>query len=101
METIFFVGDSETNDAGLAVEGLRGVEDEVADAVVDGLTLELLDGLQGVGMVADKGVGPCENQLVGLVPLTGHRLESMFTAPMEGDDDNGCRVSLSEAMNTL
>ena len=35
MEGILFVGDGETHDAGLAVEGLRGVEDEVADAVVD------------------------------------------------------------------
>ena len=101
LEAIFFVGDDEAHDAGLAVEGLRGVEDEVADAVVDGFELELLDGLQGVGMMADEGVGPCEDQLMSLVALTGHRLKGMLTAPMERDEDNGCGVSLSEAMHTL
>ena len=45
METVFFVGDGDTHDAGLGIEGLCGVEDEVADAVVDGLALELFDGL--------------------------------------------------------
>ena len=83
LETIFFVGDGEAHDAGLGIYGLRGVEDEVADAVVDGLALELFDGLQGVGMVADEGVGPCVDQLVGLMPLTGNRLQGMFATPME------------------
>ena len=45
METVFFVGNGDAHDAGLGIEGLCGVEDEVADAVVDGLALELLDGL--------------------------------------------------------
>ena len=101
MEAIFFVGDGEAYDAGLAVEGLRWVEDEVADAVVDGLAFELLDGLQGVGMMADEGIGSCENQLMSLVALTGHRLKGMLAAPMERDEDNGSGVSLSEAMHTL
>ena len=57
LETILFVGDGEAYDAGLAVEGFRGVEDEVADAVVDLVAVIVLDGLEGVGVMADEHIG--------------------------------------------
>ena len=56
METILFIGDTEAHDAGFAVEGFRGVEDEVADAVVDLVAVIVFDGLQGVGVMADEHV---------------------------------------------
>ena len=38
----------------LTVQGFLLVEDEIAHAVVDGMTAVVLDGLEGVGMVADE-----------------------------------------------
>ena len=83
MEAILFVGDGEAHDAGLAVEGLRGVEDEVADAVVDLVATIVLDGLQGVGVMADEDVGSSVDQHVGIVTLTGHGRECMLATPVE------------------
>ena len=95
VETIFFVGDGEAHDAGLAVEGFRGVEDEVADAVVDLVVAEVLDGLQGVGVMADEHISPGMYQHVGIVTLTGHGLQRMLASPMEGDNDDSGGVGLS------
>ena len=63
-EAVF--GNDDLHHAGFAVQGLLLVEDEVADAVVDSLALKGLDGLQGVGVVADKGVGTGFDQTSGL-----------------------------------
>jgi hypothetical protein len=40
--------------AGLAIQGGRLVEDEIAYAIVDGMTIVVFDGLEGVGMVTDE-----------------------------------------------
>ena len=68
------LGHFQSYDTGLGVERSRGVEDKVADAVVDGFVPEGLDGLQGVGMMADQSIGTCENQLMGLQTLAGYGL---------------------------
>ena len=78
LETILFFCDGEAHDAGLAVEGLRGVEDKVADAVVDLVTVIVLDGLEGVGVMADEHIGSSVYQHVGIVTLTRHRLGSLL-----------------------
>ena len=38
----------------MGVDGILLVEDEVADAVVDSVAVVILDGLQGMGVVADE-----------------------------------------------
>ena len=100
LEAVLFFGDAETHDAGLAVKGFRGVEDEIADAVVDLVAVVVLDGLQGVGVVADEHVSAGMYQHVGIVALQGYGLQRVFTAPVERDDDDGCGVGLSESENT-
>ena len=99
LETILFFCDGEAHDAGLAVEGLRGVEDEVADAVVDLVTVIVLDGLEGVGVMADEHIGSSVYQHVGIVTLTRHGLQCMFASPVKRDDDDGCGVRSPEAQD--
>ena len=69
--------------AGAAVEGLGLVEDEIADAVVDLTATEVLDGLQGMGMVTHQDVGTRHDELMGLHTLTGNGLEGVFCTPMK------------------
>ena len=59
---------------GLAVQGFVLVEDEVAHAVIDLMTTVVLDGLEGVGMVAHEHVSPSQYEHVGVVTLTGNGL---------------------------
>ena len=54
-----------------------------------------------MGVVADEGISPGEDQLVGLHPLTWYRLQRMFTSPVERDDDDCCRVGLPQLEYTL
>ena len=79
-EIVFF--DAETYDTGSAVQGLLLIEDEVADAVVDFSTVIVFNGLKGVGMMTDKHIGTCQNELMGFQPLTGNGLQGMLTAPV-------------------
>ena len=50
------------NHAGTGVDGFGLVENKVADAVINGATLILFDGLQRVGVMANKDVGTCVYQ---------------------------------------
>ena len=50
------------NHASPCVEGFGLVENKVADAVINGAILILFDGLQRVGVVANKDVGTCVYQ---------------------------------------
>ena len=50
------------NYAGTGVDGFGLVENKVADAVINGAILILFDGLQRVGVVANKDVGTCVYQ---------------------------------------
>jgi hypothetical protein len=59
---------------GLAVQGFVLVEDEIAHAVIDLMTTVVLDGLEGVGMVAHEHVSPSQDEHVGVVTLTGNGL---------------------------
>ena len=93
--------DGEADDAGLGVDGLVLVEDEVAYAVVDLLATIVFDGLEGVGVVADQNVCPSLNQLVGFQSLTRHRLQRMFASPMERNDDNSRGISLAKTKDTI
>ena len=89
LEIILFVGNVQAYHAGLGVEGFRGVEDEVADAVVDLMTVVILDGLQGMGVMADEHIGTGINQLAGLLALLGNGFQGVFSSPVKADDDIG------------
>ena len=80
-------GDVERNGARPAVDGLLLVEDEVADAVEDGLAGDDFGGLQGVGVVPDETVGTGLDERTGFLPLLGQGSEGVFPSPVEGDDD--------------
>ena len=82
--------------AGLTVQWLLLVEDEIADAIVDGFSTIVLDGLQRVGVVTDQGVGTSVDQSVGLQSLTGNGLQRVLATPVERHDDHGLRVGLFE-----
>ena len=59
-------GDFNFHHAGLAVQGLLLVEDEVANAIVDIATFVVLNGLQRVGVVTNQRIGTGINQPMGL-----------------------------------
>ena len=84
----FFLRDAKANDAGFGVKGFLLVEDEVADAVEDGLAAVGLGALQGVGVVPDDDVSTGINQRMGLEPLLGQRAQRMLSAPVQIDNDN-------------
>ena len=84
----FFRGDAKTDDAGFGVKGFLLVEDEVADAVEDGLATVSFCGLKGVGVVTDDDVSTGINQRMSLQPLLGQRTQRMLGAPMQINDDN-------------
>ena len=52
----------QSNHASASVDGFGLVENKVADAVINGATLILFDGLERVGVVANKDVGTCVYQ---------------------------------------
>ena len=76
-------GDADLDEAGLGVDGLLLVEDEVADAIIDVVPAIALDGLQGVGVMTDEGVGTGIDQSVGLQSLTGHGVLGMLATPVQ------------------
>ena len=78
--------------AGLAVQRLLLIKDEVADAVVDIPAFVVLYGLQRMRMVTDQRIRPGVYQPVGIQPLTGYGLQGVFAAPVERHDDHGLRV---------
>lgn len=84
-----FPRDFQADHAGAGVDGLLLVEDEVADAVINAVTVVILDGLQGMGVVADEHVGSGINQLAGLLALLGNGFQGVFSAPVKTDDDIG------------
>ena len=92
-------GDVQLDDGGTRVERLRLVEDEVADAVVDGAAAVGLDGLQRVGVVAHQGVGSGIDEAVGLHALGGNGLGRVFTAPVEADDDGTAGMLALQALD--
>ena len=73
----------------MGVDGILLVEDEVADAVVDSVAVVILDGLQGMGVVADEHIGTGINQLAGLLALLGNWFQGVFSSPVKADDDVG------------
>ena len=66
-----FPRDFQADHAGAGVDGALLVEDEVTDAVVDAVAVVVLNGLQGVGVMADEHVSAGINQLAGFLPLLG------------------------------
>ena len=96
-----FSRDFQADHAGPGVDGALLVEDEVADAVVDAVAVVILDGLQGVGVMADEHVGSGINQLAGLLALLGNGLQGMFAAPMEADDDIGFGLRMAQTEDSL
>ena len=73
----------QTHHAGLAVQRLVLVEDEVAHAVIDLVAAIVLDSLEGVGVVAHEHIGTRQHEHVGIVTLTENGLQLMLLPPME------------------
>ena len=84
----FFRGDAKADDAGAGVEWFLLVEDEVADAVEDGLATVGFSGLKGMGVVTDDDIGAGIDERMSLQPLLGQRAQRMLGSPMQIDDDN-------------
>ena len=84
----FFWDDAKTDDAGFGVKGFLLVEDEVADAVEDGLATVGFRGLKGMGVVTDDDVSTGIDERMSLHPLLGQRAQRMLGAPMQINDDN-------------
>ena len=75
--------DFQLRDAGAAVDVPILVEDEISKTVIDVFSMILLDGLQGVGVVANEGIGTGIDKLAGGFALQGHWLHCVFLAPMQ------------------
>ncbi len=78
----FFGGNVEFYDAGTGIYGLVLVEDEIADAVIDRTTTVFLYGLQCMGVVTNKCIGSCVNQLVCLLTLSDSEGRLMLPSPL-------------------
>lgn len=61
--------DMQTHDTGFRIKGFLLVENEVAYAVINLVTMKIFDGLQGVGMMTHQHIGTCHNEHVGIVAL--------------------------------
>ena len=96
-----FPCDFQADHAGAGVDGILLVEDEVADAVVDSVAVVILDGLQGMGVMADEHIGTGINQLAGFLALLGNGFQGVFAAPMEADDDIGIGLRLAQTEDSL
>ena len=59
-----------------------------------------LDGLLCVGVMADKGIGTCVYQTVGIKALCRNRLQRVLATPVQRDVDDRMRVALSKTVNT-
>ena len=87
-----FPCDFQADHAGAGVDGALLVEDEVADAVVDAVAVVVLDGLEGMGVMADEDVGTGINQLAGFLALLWNGFQGVFSSPMKAHDDVGIRL---------
>ena len=76
----------------LTTERVLLVEDEIADAVIDGLAKDGVDVLDYVGMVSDNDVHACGEKLGGLDALGAVRLLSELYAPMQQRNYPSVRV---------
>ena len=86
--------------AGAGVERTVLVEDEVADAVIDGSSAIVFDGLQGVRMMADDEVGTGIHQTAGETTLQGLGSLMMLPSPMGRDNDDGSRICMAQVGHT-
>lgn len=84
----FFRGDAKADDAGAGVEWFLLVEDEVADAVEDGLAAIGFRGLKGMCVVSDDDIGAGIDERMSLQSLLGQRAQRMLGSPMQINDDN-------------
>lgn len=51
--------------AGLGINGILLVKDEITNTIVDIVPLVMLDGLEGVGVMADEGIGTGLHESMG------------------------------------
>lgn len=94
-------GDSYLYHASAGVDGFALVEDEVANAVVDGLSLVGLNGLQRVGVVTYNNVGPGINHGPCLSALQGVGCQLVLNAPVGADDDVCRRIAFTQSADAL
>lgn len=84
----FIMRDAQAHDASACVEWLLLIKDEIANAIIDRLTLVEFIRLQRMRVVTDDGIGACINQGMGLQPLLWHGVQRVFSSPMQIDDDD-------------
>ena len=84
----FIMRDAQADDAGFGVEGTLLVEDEVADAVEDGLALVGFCGLKGVCVVTDDDISAGIDERMSLQSLLGQRAQRMLSSPVQINDNN-------------
>ena len=58
-------GDFHLYHAGFGVDGVLLVKDKITNTVVDIASFVMLDGLEGVGVMTDKGIGTCLHESMG------------------------------------
>ena len=90
-------GDVHAEEPRGSVEGAHGVEDEVAEAVEDGATLDPLRRLRGVRMVTHKAVGSGGDEAAGLYALATGGQGVVLQTPVEHGHDDGLRLAATEA----
>ena len=96
-----FPCDFQADHAGAGVDGTLLVEDEVADAVIDAVAVVVLDGLEGMGVMADEDVGTGINQLAGFLALLWNWFQGVFSAPVKAHDDIGFGLRLAQTEDSL
>jgi hypothetical protein len=82
-------GDEKLNDTGTGVDVGLQVEDEIANAVVDGASTIGFYGLKRMGMMTDDGVGTGIDDAVCLTALGECRFQGVFRSPVQADEDTG------------
>ena len=90
-------GDVHAKEPRGGVEGAHGVEDEVAEAVEDGPTLDPLRRLRGVRMVTHEAVGSGGDEAAGGYALATGGQGVVLQTPVEHGHDDGLRLATTEA----
>ena len=65
------------------------------------MAVVILDGLQGMGVVADEDIGTGIYELTGFLSLLGNGLQRVLSSPVKTDDDVGIRLRLAQTDDSL
>ena len=78
----FVFAHTESHHARSAVELTGGIEDEIADAIINLFAQKLLDGLQCMGVMTYQCIGPGTYQLVSVPSLTTDGPKRVLAPPV-------------------